>query len=130
VDDERDAVELMTINLRNAGYEVLAAADGMAALDQARQHLPDVILLDLMLPDLDGFSICEILQCQPSTSDIPIILLTALAGEIPRLHGFEAGATDYCLKPVRARDLVARLQAVLETRSAKALQAGVDGDAF
>jgi len=116
----------MTVNLRTAGYEVVAAADGMEALHLARKHLPDVILLDLMLPDIDGFSICEILRCRPPTAGIPIILLTAMAGEIPRLHGFEVGATDYCLKPVRARDLMARVQAVLNTSTTKARQGGPD----
>src|SRR5262245_12455958 len=106
VDDEPDAVELMTASLEGAGYEVLCAMDGMQALQQARTQLPDLILLDLILPDLDGFSICQILRCQPSTTHIPVILLTALAGEMPRVHGFESGAMDYCVKPIRVRDLV------------------------
>jgi DNA-binding response OmpR family regulator len=120
VDDERDAIELMTASLEGAGYEVLAATDGMQALHQARRHLPDVILLDLMLPDIDGFSLCEILRCQPSTTGIPIILLTALGGEIPRLHGLEVGAVDYCVKPVRVRDLMKRVESTLAAASARA----------
>jgi two-component system alkaline phosphatase synthesis response regulator PhoP len=124
VDDEPDAVELMTASLEGAGYEVLAAADGMQALHKARAHLPDLILLDLILPDIDGFSICEILRCQPSTTHIPVILLTALAGEMPRLHGFEIGAFDYCVKPVGVRDLVKRVEAALATASARAAHTG------
>ena len=129
VDDEPDAVELMTASLERAGYEVLSAADGMQALHQTRSQLPDLILLDLILPDIDGFSICEILRCQPSTHHIPVILLTALAGEMPRLHGFEIGALDYCVKPVRARDLVKRVEAALATAAARAAHTGTSNPA-
>ena len=120
VDDEPDIVELLQHNLVQEGYEMFSAGNGMEALNQARQHLPDLILLDLILPDMDGFSICEILRCQPSTSNIPVIVLTALAGEMPRLHGFEVGAADYCLKPIRPRDLRKRVRSVLETSAARA----------
>jgi len=119
VDDERDAVEMIRCNLKAAGYEVLVAGDGMEALYQARKHLPDVILLDLMLPDLDGFSVCEILRCQPSTAGIPVIVLTAMAGEMPRLHGLEVGATDYCVKPVRMRDLMGRVDVLIAAGAAR-----------
>jgi DNA-binding response OmpR family regulator len=122
VDDEEDIVELLSYNLQLEGYEVFRAASGMEALNQARLHLPDLILLDLMLPDMDGFSICEILHCQPSTTNIPVIMLTAMAGELPRLHGFEVGAADYCIKPFRPRDLKARVKSVLETCAAKAAE--------
>ena len=129
VDDEADIVELLTYNLQLEGYEIFRAGNGLEALNQARKHLPDLILLDLMLPDMDGFSICEILHCQPSTTNIPVILLTAMAGEMPRLHGFEVGAADYCLKPIRPRDLKARVRSVLETCAAKAAasEAEMDG---
>ena len=119
VDDEPDIVELLRYNLDVNGNQVFTATIGTQALNLARQHLPDIILLDLMLPDIDGFSICEILRCQPSTADIPVILLTAMAGEMPRLHGFEVGATDYCIKPIRPRDLRARVKSVLERSAAK-----------
>jgi two-component system alkaline phosphatase synthesis response regulator PhoP len=119
VDDEADIVELLSYNLHLDGFEVVCAANGMEALNKARQHLPELIILDLMLPDMDGFSICEILRCQPSTADIPVIFLTAMAGEIPRLHGFEVGATDYCVKPIRTRDLRDRVKNILETRAAR-----------
>lgn len=119
VDDEADIVELLSYNLQLDGFEVIGAASGIEALNQARKHLPEIIILDLMLPDMDGFSICEILRCQPSTADIPVIVLTAMAGEFPRLHGFEVGATDYCMKPIRPRDLRERVKAVLKTRAAK-----------
>jgi len=127
VDDEEDIVELLSYNLQFEGYEVFRAGSGMEALNQARKHLPDLILLDLMLPDMDGFSICEILHCQPSTTNIPVIVLTAMAGELPRLHGFEVGAADYCLKPIRSRDLKARVKSVLETSAARAAESEMDG---
>jgi len=131
VDDEEDIVEYISYNLQLEGYEVFRAGNGMEALNQARLHLPDLILLDLMLPDMDGFSVCEILHCQPSTANIPVIVLTAMAGELPRLHGFEVGAADYCLKPVRPRDLRARVKSVLETYAARAAEteAELDGAA-
>ena len=119
VDDEADIVELLSYNLHLDGFDVVCAANGMDALNKARQHLPELIILDLMLPDMDGFSICEILRCQPSTADIPVIFLTAMAGEIPRLHGFEVGATDYCVKPIRTRDLRDRVKSILEGKAAK-----------
>lgn len=128
VDDETDIVELLSYNLQLEGYEVFRAGNGMEALNQARKHLPDLILLDLMLPDVDGFSICEILHCQPSTTNIPVIVLTAMAGELPRLHGFEVGAADYCLKPIRPRDLKARVKSVLETFAARAAESDAKMD--
>lgn len=114
VDDEPDIAELLSYNLQLDGFEVLCASCGIDALNQARTHLPEIIILDLMLPDMDGFSVCEILRCQPSTADIPVIVLTAMAGEIPRLHGLEIGATDYCTKPIRPRDLRDRVKAILD----------------
>ena len=119
VDDEADIVELVRYNLEMDGHQLFCARNGLEALNQARKHLPDVILLDLMLPDMDGFSICEILRCQPSTANIPVIMLTAMAGEMPRLHGFEVGASDYCLKPNRLRDLRERVRSVIETCAAR-----------
>jgi len=128
VDDEEDIVELLSYNLQLEGYEVFRATNGMEALNQARKHLPDLILLDLMLPDVDGFSICEILHCQPSTTNIPVIVLTAMAGELPRLHGFEVGAADYCIKPIRPRDLKARVKSVLETSAARTAESEAETD--
>lgn len=119
VDDEPDIVELLSHNLESEGFEVVRATGGMEALNEARRHLPDLILLDLMLPDLDGFSICEILRCQPSTAGIPVVLLTAMAGELPRLHGFESGAADYCVKPVRMADVKQRIRCLIEARNAQ-----------
>ena len=114
VDDEPDLVELLTCQLRSCGYEVIRAATGLEALHQARRHLPDVILLDLMLEGMDGYSVCEILRAQPSTARIPVILVTALGGEIARLNGFEAGADDFVRKPFVREEIVRRIEQVLE----------------
>jgi two-component system alkaline phosphatase synthesis response regulator PhoP len=119
VDDTADMVEFLEYNLRRDGYEVLSAGNGTDALNLARMRLPDLIILDLMLPDLDGYSVCEILRCQPSTANIPVLLLTALAGEIPRLHGVESGATDFCSKPIGLVDLRARVKHALARAAAK-----------
>src|SRR5690242_19580680 len=95
VDDEQDMVELLSYNLRSSGFEVLAASNGLEALNKARRDLPDLILLDLMLDGLDGYSVCEILRRQPSTARVPVIMITALAGQIARLNGMAAGADDF-----------------------------------
>lgn len=126
VDDTADMVEFLEYNLQREGYQVLSAGNGTDALNLARTRLPDLIILDLMLPDLDGYSVCEILRCQPSTSHIPVLLLTALAGEIPRLHGFESGATDYCSKPIGLVDLRARVKHALARTVANS--EGEDGE--
>jgi two-component system phosphate regulon response regulator PhoB len=89
VDDEPDALEVLGFNLKNAGYEVTTADDGDAALKKARQQLPDLILLDLMLPEVDGLEVCKLLRRDPATSAIPIIMVTAKAGEIDRVVGLE-----------------------------------------
>lgn len=113
VDDEPDIVELVSFNLRAEGYEVVTAASGPEALNQARATLPDLIVLDLMLPQLDGLSVCEILQRLPSTAPIPVIMLTAWNSEISRLIGLNVGATDYITKPFSPRELVASVNRTL-----------------
>ena len=113
VDDEPDQVEILSINLRECGYRVLTADNGLEALNQARRHLPDLILMDVMMPDINGLSVCEILRCQPSTGKIPIIMLTALGGQIPRLSGMEAGADEFLTKPITTEELRERIETVL-----------------
>jgi len=113
VDDEPDAVELIDFNLKAAGYEVVIAADGNEALKKARSSLPDLIVLDLMLPEVDGLEVCKILRRDPATAAIPIIMVTAKAGEIDRVLGLELGADDYITKPFSPRELLARIRAVL-----------------
>ncbi|MBN1302982.1 MAG: response regulator transcription factor [Anaerolineales bacterium] len=110
VDDEPAVTDLLVYNLRKAHYEVLTAADGCSALARARAEQPDLILLDLMLPQVDGLDICRELR---KTSAVPIIMITARGEEIDRVVGLELGADDYVTKPFSVRELMARVKAVL-----------------
>jgi len=110
VDDETAVTDLLAYNLRKAGYETLLAADGREALRLARQSNPDLILLDLMLPEVDGLDVCRELR---KTSEVPVIMLTARGEEIDRVVGLELGADDYICKPFSMRELLARIKAVL-----------------
>jgi DNA-binding response OmpR family regulator len=110
VDDEPSVTDLLAYNLRIASYEVLVAADGRTALNLARQSSPDLILLDLMLPEIDGLDLCRELR---KTSPVPIIMITARGEEIDRVVGLEMGADDYVVKPFSVRELLARIKAVL-----------------
>jgi DNA-binding response OmpR family regulator len=113
VDDEPEAVELVEFNLRQAGFNVASAADGTEAVTKARALLPSLIVLDVMLPELDGLEVCKMLRRDPATSAIPIILLTAKAAEIDRILGLELGADDYLTKPFSPRELVLRVKKIL-----------------
>lgn len=110
VDDEPAVLDMLAYNLRRANYEVLTAADGRTALYLARNDRPDLILLDLMLPEVDGFDVCRELR---RSSQVPIIMLTARDDEIDRVVGLELGADDYVCKPFSVRELMARIKAVL-----------------
>ena len=114
VDDEPEAVELLEFNLRQAGYEVVAAADGAEALKKARAVLPGLVVLDLMLPEVDGLEVCKMLRRDPATTSIPIMMVTAKAAEIDRILGLELGADDYLTKPFSPRELVLRVKKILE----------------
>ena len=116
VDDEPDAVELIEFNLKGAGFQVKSARDGAEALAKARFVLPSLIVLDVMLPEMDGFEICKLLRRDPNTASIPIIMLTAKAAEIDRVLGLELGADDYLTKPFSPRELVLRVKKLLERR--------------
>jgi DNA-binding response OmpR family regulator len=115
VDDEPAVTDLLAYNLRKAHYEVLVAPDGRQALQQARQASPDLILLDLMLPEVDGLDVCRELR---KTSSVPIIMITALGEETDRVVGLELGADDYVTKPFSVRELMARIKAVLRRAQA------------
>ncbi len=117
VDDEPDAVELLEFNLRNAGYDVTTAEDGDEALKKARAKRPDLILLDVMLPEVDGLEVCKILRRDEQTSSVPIIMLTAKAAEIDRILGLELGADDYVTKPFNVRELLLRIKGLLRRLS-------------
>jgi DNA-binding response OmpR family regulator len=110
-------VELVSFNLAAEGYDVITAANGMEALNQARSSLPDLIVLDLMMPELDGLSVCEILRRLPSTAPIPVIMLTAWKSELTRIIGLDTGAEDYLTKPFSPRDLVMRVNNALRNRA-------------
>jgi len=113
VDDEPEAVELVEFNLKQAGYDVATASDGAEALRKTRSLLPSLIVLDLMLPEMDGLEVCKMLRRDPATAAIPIIMLTAKAAEIDRVLGLELGADDYLTKPFSPRELVLRVKNLL-----------------
>ena len=115
VDDEPDVLELLEFNLKAAAYDVATASDGEEALKKARNLLPSLIILDLMLPEVDGLEVCKILRRDPRTSAIPILMLTAKAAEIDRVLGLELGADDYVTKPFSPRELVLRVKRLLRS---------------
>jgi DNA-binding response OmpR family regulator len=117
VDDERDVTELLRFHLTKAGYEVLTASSGREAIETIRCRRPDLVLLDLMLPDIVGFGVCEILRCNAATAAIPIIILSAWETADARNVGMELGALDYVTKPFSPRDLVERVDRLFRSCS-------------
>lgn len=115
VDDEPDALELIAFNLKGAGLDVITAADGGEALKKAAQLSPDLIVLDVMLPEVDGLEVCKVLRRDKKTSSIPILMLTAKAAEVDRVLGLELGADDYVTKPFSPRELVLRVKRLLRS---------------
>lgn len=113
VEDEADIRELLRFNLEREGFSVLEAADGNEALKLARQHLPDLMLLDVMMPGPDGFEVCRLLGAQVETAHIPVLMLTARGEEMDRVVGLSLGADDYVVKPFSVRELMLRIRAVL-----------------
>ena len=113
VDDEPDALEVLGFKLKEAGYTPILAKDGTRAIALAREERPDLIVLDLMLPEIDGLEVCKILRRDESMSAIPIIMLTAKAAEMDRVIGLELGADDYVTKPFSPRELVLRIKKLL-----------------
>ncbi len=117
VDDEPDLLELVRVNLAQAGFEVETASTGRKALESVRRSAPDLIVLDLMLPDIQGTDVCRELRTDPEFARLPIIMLTARADEVDRVVGFELGADDYVTKPFSPRELTLRVRAILRRRS-------------
>lgn len=113
VDDEKNIRELIRFNLESRGYKTAEAADGQEALNIAKNDSPLLIILDIMLPKIDGLKVCRILKEDPKTRKIPIIMLTALDDEVDKIVGLELGADDYITKPFSPRELVARVGAVM-----------------
>ncbi|MBI5301624.1 MAG: response regulator transcription factor [Chloroflexi bacterium] len=110
VEDDQTLLETLAYNLGREGYDVVRASDGITALNLAREHKPDLIILDIMLPELDGLSVCRTLRRE---SNVPIVLLTARGGEVDRIVGLDSGADDYIVKPFALGELYARLRAVM-----------------
>ncbi len=113
VDDDVATLDLLTTYLSKHGFEVVTARSGPTGLRRARHVLPHLILLDVMLPDMDGFEVCRQLKSDPTTCDIPVIFLTVRASPLDSFEGFEIGAADYVAKPFHPRDLLARISAHL-----------------
>lgn len=120
IEDEEDVLQLVRYNLTKSGFRVVSAGDGLTGLAMAREHAPDAIVLDLMIPEMDGSAVCRELRSHENTAGIPIIMLTAKAQEKDRVAGLELGADDYVTKPFSPRELVLRLQAVLRRSTANA----------
>lgn len=113
VDDEEHIVELLKFNLINSGYEVIVCNNGIDAVEITKEERPDLILLDLMLPEMDGYDVCKCVKGAKETSDTAIIMLTAKDEELDKILGLELGADDYITKPFSIRELLARVKAVL-----------------
>lgn len=113
VDDEKDIVKMLDYNLKKESFRTVLAYDGEEAIDLAKRDNPDLIILDLMLPGMDGLEVCKTLKKENKTARIPIIMLTAKAQEADKIVGLELGADDYVTKPFSPRELIARVKAVL-----------------
>ncbi|GIX25063.1 MULTISPECIES: phosphate regulon transcriptional regulator PhoB [Caldimonas] len=126
VEDENAIAELVSLNLRHAGYEVTVVADATQAQAEVDRILPDLILLDWMLPGQSGLDLAKRWRAEPRTKDVPIIMLTARGDEPDRVAGLDAGADDYLTKPFSTNELMARIRAVLRRKAPEALDAAVE----
>ena len=113
VDDEQDVLDLLVYHLQRAGYKTLTARDGTTALQKAHEHLPALVVLDLMLPEVEGIEVCKRLKADSKTARIPVLMLTAKAEELDRVLGLELGADDYVTKPFSPREVVLRIKSIL-----------------
>jgi len=123
VDDEADLAGLLDFNLRQAGHETAVAENGERALALAQAKQPDLVLLDVMLPDISGREVCRRLKATPGLTDVPVLMLTARGEEHERVSGFEAGADDYVTKPFSVQELLLRVKAVLRRSASKGASA-------
>jgi two-component system alkaline phosphatase synthesis response regulator PhoP len=114
VEDEKDIVEAIEYNLKKEGFKVYKAYDGRNGLKQTRDKMPDLVILDLMLPQVNGIEVCKILKKESKTANIPIVMLTAKSEETDKILGLELGADDYITKPFSMRELVARVKTILK----------------
>ena len=113
VDDEHDIVELLSYNLEKEGFSTVKTYDGEAALKMVKMQKPDLIILDLMLPKMNGLDVCRAIRRNPETANLPIIMLTAKGDEIDKIIGLEIGADDYMTKPFSVKELIARVRSIL-----------------
>ncbi len=120
VDDQVDLLEVLRLQFKDEGFAIATATNGVDAIRKARSLLPDVILLDVVLPELDGFAVCETLRNDASTRSIPVIIITGLPGQFPRCAGMESGATDFVSKPINPADIVSKVKALFQQRAAAA----------
>ena len=124
IEDERALVEVLTYNLRKEGFEVQSATDGQDGLRRAQTTLPDLIVLDLMLPVVEGLEVCRVLKSGARTRDIPLLMLTARSEEVDEIVGFQMGADDYVTKPFKIKPLIQRIKALLRRKKS----VGTEGD--
>ncbi len=117
IDDDQSIVELVKVNLEMQGHQIYTASDGIKGLALAQQHRPDLVILDVMMPDLDGFTVCQRLRQNQYTHSIPVILLTALGMTKDKITGFDSGADDYLVKPFEIAELQVRVRALLRRSS-------------
>jgi len=122
VEDDRDIAEMIDYNLKEEGYETVSAFNGEEGVKLAKKESPDLLILDIMLPIIDGFEVCRILKNEQITADIPVIILSAKSQETDKIVGLELGADDYITKPFSPRELIARIRAIL--RRGRALSFG------
>jgi two-component system phosphate regulon response regulator PhoB len=120
VDDERDLLSVLEFNLKQAGFETLTAMTGAEALAQLKRRIPELIVLDVMLPDISGTEVCRAVKSDPRTKHVPVMMLTARGDEVDKVVGFELGAEDYVTKPFSVRELVLRVRALLRRSAAPA----------
>jgi DNA-binding response OmpR family regulator len=118
VDDDPDTLAILVRYIRREGFTVVEASSGTECLRLAKQHSPDVILLDLMMPEMDGFAVCRVLRADPSTAEIPVIMLTARDDVEARAQGMELGVSDFIAKPIVRRELTKRIHAQLDMLAA------------
>lgn len=114
VEDEPDVVDLLRFHLRKAGFKVLVADSGPQGLDSVRSHLPDVVVLDIMLPGMSGLEVCRVIKSEPALAELPVLMLTAKGDVRDRVKGLETGADDYVTKPFSPKEVVLRVQGLLK----------------
>ncbi|HRP53077.1 MAG TPA: response regulator transcription factor [Fluviicola sp.] len=132
IDDEQDIIEFLKYNLEKEGYKVLSATNGVEGIDCAKSNTPDLILLDVMMPKMDGIEVCSLLRNEASLNDTLIVFLTSRYEDYSQVAGYEAGADDYVAKPIRPRLLVSKLEAILrrKKRNANEIQAEITSDSI